>query len=259
MATKLVGILNITPDSFSDGGKFLDPKDALDQAHQLFSDGAAILDIGAEATNPWAVHIEPAQEWERLALVLPVLIGEFPGKLSLDTYHPIIVDKAFDIGNIWINDVMTFRDPAMIEVAAKYNATCIITHSPLSAQTVKEVHAMKIDDIQIVIDELNTKRQELIQAGVKSENIILDPGIGFGKTMRLNWQLLEFKKYVDSPVMIGHSRKRFLSTDPKTGEHLDDEQLRFTDERNIEAAKIAVEAGTDYLRVHDIKIYKDLL
>ena len=154
---------------------------------------------------------------------------------------------------------MTFRDPKMIEIAAKCKATCIVSHAPLLAKTVKDVHKMKIDDIQIVIDELQSKKQEMIQAGVAPDKIILDPGIGFGKTMRLNWQLLEFKKYVDGPVMLGHSRKRFLGTDPKTGEDLPDkDEIRFTPERNLEAAKIVVACETEYLRAHEVAMYKRL-
>lgn len=263
MATKLVAILNVTPNSFSDGGLFLKSEDALKQARKLFADGAAIVDVGAEATNPWAEPLTPDQEWARLEPVLPILVKEFPAQLSIDTYHPETAEKALKLTSagqrIWINDVMTFRDPAIIKVAAKYGATCIVSHAPLNAKTVKEVHKQKIDDIQIVIDELESKRQEMIQAGVKPEHIILDPGIGFGKTMRLNWQLIEFKKYVDYPVMLGHSRKRFLATDPKTGEPLADDQIRFTPERNLEVAQKIIDAGTDYLRAHEIALYKELV
>lgn len=259
MKTKLVAILNITPDSFSDGGLFLQPKAALARAQQLFEDGADIVDVGAEATNPWAEALSPRDEWQRLEQVLPVLINQYPGKLSIDTYHHETAEKALQIGDIWINDVMTFRDPLMIKTAVKHNATCIVSHAPLSARTIKEVHQQKIDNIQIVIDELMSKRAEMIQAGIAADKIILDPGIGFGKTMRLNWQLLEFKKYVDAPVMLGHSRKRFLSTDPKTGEPLEDEKIRFTPERNIEAAKIVIASGADYLRAHEIKMYRELV
>jgi dihydropteroate synthase len=259
MSTHLVGILNVTPNSFSDGGLFLKPNAALDQARKLFADGASIVDVGAEATNPWAEPLIPKDEWARLELVLPVLLKEFPGKLSIDTYHAETAEKALKLGDIWINDVMTFRDPMMIEIAVKYNATCIVSHAPLAAKSVKESHKYKIDDIQVVVDELKAKRKEMIKAGVKPDKIILDPGVGFGKTMRLNWQLLEFKKCIDGPVMLGHSRKRFLGTDPNTGESLPDgEEIRYTPKRNIEAGLIVIAAGTDYLRVHDIAQHAQL-
>lgn len=259
MSTKLVAILNITPDSFSDGGLFLEPKAALARAHELFADGADVVDVGAEATNPWADPLTPNEEWRRLEMVLPVLLNEYPNRLSIDTYHAETAERALKIGDIWINDVMTFRDPAMIKVAVDYDATCIVSHAPLSAKTVKEVHTYKIDDMQTVVSELKQKRQEMINSGIKPEKIILDPGIGFGKTMRLNWELLEFKRYIDGPIMLGHSRKRFLSCDPKTGQPLKDQQLRFTPERNLEAAKTIIESGADYLRAHEIKMYADLL
>lgn len=261
MRTKLVGILNITPNSFSDGGLFLKPEDALKRARQLFKDGASIVDVGAEATNPWADPLTPDEEWARLEPVLPVLVKEFPGKLSLDTYHAETAEKALQLGDIWLNDVMTFRDPKMIEVAAKYNAMCIVSHAPLAARTVKETHQQKINDIKIVIDELMQQRKKMIAAGVDPKKIMLDPGIGFGKTMRLNWQLIEFKKYVaaDQLVMLGHSRKRFLATDPKTGKPLADEKIRFTPERNLEVAQKIIDCNTEYLRVHDIALHAAFL
>jgi dihydropteroate synthase len=259
MKVKLVGVLNVTPNSFSDGGQFLDTAAALKQAEKLFADRADIIDMGAEATNPWAEPLTPEEEWARLEPILPELTKKFPGKISLDTYHPETAKRALKLGPVWLNDIMTFRDPQMVAIAARNQTMCIVSHAPLLAKTVKEVHESKIDDIKVVVNELIQQRKQLLEAGVKLQNIILDPGIGFGKTMRLNWQLLEFAKYVDGPVLVGFSRKRFLSTDPKTGKPLEDEQLRFTAKRNKEAAQVAVNANAAYMRVHEIKTYKGLL
>jgi len=255
--TKLVGILNVTPNSFSDGGLFLEPEAALKQARKLFADGAAIVDIGAEATNPWAEPLTPAEEWARLEPILPILVKEFPGKLSVDTYHWQTAQKALQLGDVWINDVMTFRDPEMIKVAAKYKATCVVSHAPLVSRSVKEVHTQKIDKIMQISDELDEQVQKLLKAGVSKSKIIVDPGIGFGKTMRLNWQLLAYAKHTDWPAMLGHSRKRFLANDPKTGKEVPGKD-KLSSALNLEAAQLAINAGADYLRVHDIELYTQL-
>lgn len=249
--TKLVGILNVTPDSFYDGGKFVGIRDALRHAKELFDEGADMVDIGAEATNPWAAPITSDEEWKRLELVLPELIRAYPGKISLDTYHPETAERALQIGPVIINDVTMFRDPAMIAVAAQFKAHCIVSHIP--DKTIQEAHAnADVSDVTIVRDELLAKRDELIHAGVPAENIILDPGIGFGKTMELNIELLRFAERVPGiPVMIGHSNKRVIAV--MSGKDKTDI------EANLAAAQIAMDSGAVYLRVHNITAHRNLL
>ncbi len=246
---QLVGVLNVTPDSFSDGGKFLDPKSAIKQAEKLFSDGATIVDIGAESTNPWSSPLTAEQEWQRLELILPELMKHFPGKMSLDTYHPETAKQALEMGPIIINDVTMFRNPALIQIVVRYQARCIVAHLSPASLTIADAHKNpRTTTLKQVKDELLAKRDELIAKGLPAEKIILDPGIGFGKTMELNRQLLKFPKEVPGiEVLIGHSRKRFL------GEH------RMEIGPNVEAAKIAIAAGAHYLRVHDVKAHKGLL
>lgn len=251
MSVELVGILNVTPDSFSDGGKYFDPKNAIAQARQLFADGAALIDVGAESTNPWSKPLSPTEEWQRLEHVLTVLVKEFPGKISVDTYHSQTARKALELEVSIINDVTMFRDPAMVNLAAKYGgkARYIVSHLSPKAKTIADAHKnMPTTTVQEVEDELLAKYKELVGRGVPAQNIILDPGIGFGKTPQLNPQLLEFARYVPGhSVMIGYSRKRFL------GEH------RMDIEPNLEAAKTAIAAGAKYLRVHDVASHKKLL
>lgn len=249
--TKLVGILNITPDSFYDGGQYTDTTRALQRAKELFAAGADFLDVGAEATNPWADPISATEEWQRLGPVLPQLMQEYPGKISLDTYRPETAEKALALGPVIINDVTMFRDPAMIAVAAKYKAGCIVSHIPDT--DIKATHDnATLSDIAIVKDELLAKYSELISAGVPEKGIILDPGIGFGKTMDLNIELLQFAKLVPGiPVMIGHSNKRFIAV--MSGKDKTDIVA------NLAAAKIAAETGAAYLRVHDVAGHKRVL
>lgn len=243
--TKLVGILNLTPDSFSDGSRFNAPEAALERAEQLFTEGASYLDVGAESTRPGATPLSPDEEWARLDRVLPLLMKRYPGKLSLDTYHPETARRALNIGSIVINDVTGMNNPAMVGVVAEFGAKCIVSHLP--ATDPQAAHSGElIDDIEVVVEDLLAKASLLRAEGV--ERFILDPGIGFGKTPELNRRLLEFARYVpEYKVMIGYSRKRFL------GEH------RQEIGPNLEAGRVAIAAGAAYLRVHDVAGHRQLL
>lgn len=244
---QLVGILNVTPDSFSDGGQFIDPATAITQAEQLFADGASVVDIGAESTRPNAQILSDEQEWERLEPILTVLIPKYPGRISLDTYHPVTVRKAWDIGPVIINDVTGFNNSEMRELAATLQATSIISHLP-SGLTIQQAHEQTpVTNVQQVQDELLARAKMMQDLGLEHERIILDPGIGFGKVPEINQQLLTFADRVPTyKVMIGYSRKRFL------GEH------RMELSPNLDAGKVAVASGASYLRVHDVAGHKAL-
>jgi dihydropteroate synthase len=245
---QLVGILNVTPDSFSDGENFLDPTAAIEQAEQLFADGASLVDVGAESTRPNAEVLTDDQEWGRLEPVLKELIPKYPGKISLDTYHPATVKKAYEIGPVIINDVTGFNDLAMRELAASLQSTVIVSHLP-SGMTIQQAHeSTPITTVQQVKDELLARAKMLEGLGLNRDRIILDPGIGFGKIPEVNQQLLTFASLVPQyKVMIGYSRKRFL------GEH------RMDIEPNLEAGKVAASSGAVYLRVHDVAGHASLL
>lgn len=251
---QLVGILNITPDSFSDGGKFTNPYEALIQTKRLFDDGAAWVDVGAEATNPSvAAPLSPEEEWQRLEPVLPRLLDLYPGRISLDTYHSETAAKALALGNVILNDVTTFRDPHMIELAVRHGVRCIVSHLPFSASSIAEAHRNPtVDSIYTVKEELLERVNQMVYAGVSGKNIILDPGIGFGKTMAANYRLLHFASLVPRfPVIIGHSRKRFIE------DHYGTEKTSV--ESNLRAGRIACRAGARYLRVHDPANYANLV
>lgn len=239
---EIFGVLNITPDSFSDGGKFLHPEKAIEQAQLLFDNGATIVDVGGESTKPGAKSITQKEEWERIGSVLEALLEVFPGQISLDSKNPYTVNRYLEMGGNIINDVSGFQDPAMIELAAEFDAFCIVNHFP--GRTVDEVHEQKISSETKVMDDLMFKAETMIMQGVDPQKIILDPGIGFGKTSELNHKLLLFPELVpDFKVMIGHSKKRFL------GEN------RFDKTVNVEAGKIALRSGAWALRVHNPEWY----
>jgi dihydropteroate synthase len=244
---QFVGIVNVTPDSFSDGGEFFSPEAAVKQAEQLFADGASIVDIGAESTRPNATRLSAEQEWERLEPVLKILLPMYAGKISLDSYHPENIERAFKIGPVIVNDVTGMNNPAMVAVVSKLKPTVIISHLP--GVDIQEAHSQApVSSSEIVKKDLLAKAKLLEKNGLKPEQIILDPGIGFGKTMDLNFQLLSFAKEVPGyRVMIGYSRKRFLGED------------RMNLEPNLEAGKIAIASGSAYLRLHDVAGHRQLL
>ncbi len=249
---QLIGILNITDNSFSHDGTIETGTDPLEKAHQLIASGAALLDVGAEATNPWASPLTNVEEWARLEPVLGNLIEAYPGRISLDTHHPETAEKALRLGLVILNDVTTFRDPAMVALAVEYQTRCIVSHMPFAAPSIQVAHeGPNVDSVYTVRDDLLTRAEEMIAQGVLKKNIILDPGIGFGKTMETNYNLLKFAELVpDFSVLIGHSRKRFIA---------DHWGVEKTDVRaNVTAGRIAARAGAKYLRVHDPENYVSL-
>ncbi|MGI0133361.1 MAG: dihydropteroate synthase [Candidatus Micrarchaeaceae archaeon] len=245
---KLVGILNVTPDSFSDGNLYLEPAKAIHQADKLFKDGASLVDVGAESTRPGAIPLSWHEEWERLEPVLPKLLSKYSGRISLDTYHAETAKRALALSpKVIINDVTGLSDPGMVDVIVSHQARCIIGHVP--GGDAQDAHVSTLlDDVSKVKEDLLAKAESLEKKGLSKDRIILDPGIGFGKTPRLNSELLEFPKLIpDYEVMIGYSRKRFLGDD------------RMERGPNLEAGKIAAAAGAAYLRVHDVDGHKQLL
>jgi len=270
MNTTLVGILNVTPDSFSVAGRYIEPIEAVRHAKELFAGGASIVDIGGEATNPWAEPITAEEEWGRLEPILKVLFPLYGSlSFSIDTRHPEIVERAAKLAGdkkFYVNDVTTFVDIGMISVAAKYDMPVIMSHLPLAANgDIKRAHSdasIRIDDVQQVVNELRQQEAKLLAAGIAKDRIIKDPGIGFGKTMRLNHELLSFAKlFPGEPIMIAASQKRFLEMLPN-GEPIEGiaaGQYKLQDEPNRQAAKIAVTAGATYLRVHKPEIYGNLI
>ncbi len=250
--TEIVGIVNVTPDSFSDGGQFITTRQVTERVAKLFNEGAAVVDIGAESTRPGAAEVAIEEEWVRLGPVLCELRKTYEAsQFSIDTRHGEIARRALQLwsSELMINDVTGMSDPLMLEVVAGYGARLVISHLPKDASgDIKKAHQYKLTSEEQVRRELMESTTRAKDAGVTDEKIILDPGIGFGKSPQLNRKLLGFADLVPNfPVMIGYSRKRFL------GEN------RMEIEPNLDAGKVAISAGARYLRVHDVAAHYNLV
>nr|WP_320131635.1 dihydropteroate synthase [uncultured Holophaga sp.] len=220
-APEFLGILNITPDSFSDGGRYFDPTAALAQAGRLVRSGASYLDLGAESTRPGAGRVSPEEEWGRLHPVLAELTRTFPATpLSLDTRHASTARQALDQGVAILNDVSGFRDPAMLQLACEQGCDVIAMRSRMVGDG---FHMPPYDDptprdARQAVAELAEVRDRLLAAGIPRERILLDPGFGFGTTYledRALWKALPaLPGLLDWPAWgfcVAISRKRFLA------------------------------------------------
>lgn len=253
--TELVGILNVTDDSFSDGGRYNTVEKAQRRVQQLFDEGADMIDIGAESTRPGAKETELVEEWNRLAPVVRSLKKNFPPeRFSIDTRHWEIAERAVDLWSteLTINDVTGLHDERMVEVIASSGLKVIVSHLPAQANgNIVKAHEIKMTSQNRVRDELITQYFQVISKGVAWQNIVIDPGIGFGKSAQLNKDLLRFAQTISTiPVMIGYSRKRFLGA------------RRMQEAANVRAGRVAIMSGAAKLRVHDVaahaRILKDL-
>lgn len=251
---KIMGIVNVTPDSFSDGGEFLATEAAVEHAHSLAAAGADWLDIGGESTRPGAAPVEETEELRRIEPVLQRLAAEVKVPISIDTYKPAVARRAMECGARIINDVTGFRDPEMIEVAADTQATCVCMHMKGTPATMRD-----LADYADLIPEMLAYFQQQLDAmqagGIARERIVLDPGIGFAKKLRHNVEILarlaEFRN-LGRPVLLGASRKRIIGE--LTGRPEPD-RLAGT----IGSVVVGYLNGADVLRVHDVAAVRDAL
>lgn len=250
--TKIVGILNITDNSFSDGGLYNDFEKSKEHLLQMIEEGADIIDIGAESTKPYSSAVEPDKQIEKLLPVVEFAKGKIP--LSIDTRSAEVAEECIKAGAEIINDVSGFDyDKNLVDVIAKYEVKIVIQHSNGTPENMQDapVYENFVDEIYF---DLKRKINFAISKGVKKENIIIDPGIGFGKTRENNFEIikrLEELKGLGCPVMLGISRKSLLNM-ANEDNHTKD---IFTTALNA----LAVEHGADYLRVHNVKMHKQLL
>jgi dihydropteroate synthase len=251
----LMGIVNVTPDSFSDGGNFFDTEAAVAHALQLAADGADILDIGGESTRPYA---EPVSETNELKRVLPVierLNASLTIPISIDTRKAAVAQTAVEAGAEIINDVSGFEgDPVMLGVAAATEAGVCVMHMQGTPQTMQD-NPTYGDVVAEVHDYLRGRRDALIAAGIDRQRICLDPGLGFGKTVKHSLALLRNCKTLHElgrPLLVGASRKAFL------GKLLGDRTVDRTAATIGAALGLAVQ-GVQVLRVHDVRRVHDAL
>jgi len=246
--TCIMGVLNITPDSFSDGGKYLDKEKAVQRAMEMARGGADIIDIGGESSRPGAVSISAAEEIERVIPVVEALIGKIEVPISVDTRKSEVAREVLSKGASFINDITALRaDGDMAKVIADFDAGCILMHMKGDPGNMQD--APHYDD---VIGEISAYLAESIKlaedSGIDPGKIIIDPGIGFGKTLEHNLLILknlERFKELDKPIMVGTSRKSFIGK--LTGKEAD--ERIFGTAASIAAAILN---GADIVRVHDV-------
>jgi dihydropteroate synthase len=250
--TLIVGVLNITPDSFSDGGKYLDPDRAFAHAIDLEEQGADIIDIGAESTRPGAVRISEAEELRRLVPVLKRLRNKLTVPLSVDTYKSVIAEKALELGADIINDpsALTF-DPDLARTVGQANGGLILNHMRGSPETWLKLPPLK-DAMQVILKELDAAVHRAMRAGLDRKQIVIDPGLGFGKRKEQNAEILgqlEALARLEMPIMTGPSRKHFLARESQEG----------TEFATAAAVAACVLKGSHLVRVHDVKAMKPVV
>jgi dihydropteroate synthase len=212
-----MGIVNVTPDSFSDGGRYFETSAAVDHALQLIADGAGILDIGGESTRPGSDGVGVEEELRRVIPVITAIVEAMPPNeripISIDTTKPPVAAETLQAGAEIINDVSPETDPAMLRVLLETGAGYCVMHSQGLPKTM-QLNPHYNDVVAEVFEILKRRRQELIHAGMEPERIAVDPGLGFGKTTEHNWKLVEnIERFHDleSPLLAGHSRKKFIT------------------------------------------------
>lgn len=250
----VMGIVNVTPDSFSDGGQFRDPDEAVTHALKLAADGADWLDIGGESTRPGAAPVSLQEELDRVLPVIERLVPATPVPISIDTYKPEVARQAVALGASIINDVTGFRDPQMVQVAAGCDAACVCMHMKGTPETMRAL-AQYDDVVHETIDYLEHRLVELASAGVDRERLIVDPGIGFAKKTVHNIEILRrIEEYhrLDRPVLLGASRKRIIGDITKRPEEA---RLAGT----IATSVLAAMHGVHIVRVHDVRSVADAL
>ena len=241
--TYIMGILNVTPDSFSDGGNFNNIDAAIKHAREMIEDGVDIIDIGGESTRPGHKYVEADEEIQRVTPVIKELKKEINVPISIDTYKSKVAEEALKLGVEMINDVWGLkRDKDMAKVVAKYDAHVCIMHNQDGTDYNEDI-------MESIKKSLNESISIALKAGVKKNKIVLDPGIGFGKTFEQNLEVLKRLDELNDlgyPILLGTSRKsvigNVLNVEPK-------ERLEGT----IATTVLGVRDGVDIVRVHDVK------
>ena len=255
--TSIMGVINLTPDSFSDGGDLNSTKKVLNQVSHFLSNGVDIIDLGAQSTRPGAKEVGPNIEIKRLLPLLKLIRSEYPEILiSIDTFNADVAYEALINGANWINDVTGGRrDKEILEVVSKFNCPFVITHSRGNSQNMNELS--KYED---VLNEVKFSLESLIrnalEKNISKKNIIVDPGIGFSKDTNQNLEILRnldvFKK-LNFPILIGASRKRFI------GEILNEINPKYRDIGTLAISCLCSNFNIDIVRVHNVKMNYQIL
>jgi dihydropteroate synthase len=247
--TLLVGVLNVTPDSFSDGGQYFDPDRAFARAIEIEEEGADIIDIGAESTRPGSTRITEAEELRRLVPVLKRLKGKLTIPISVDTYKAAIATKAIELDAVILNDPSGLTiDAEMARTAANGNVGLILNHMRGTPETWAKLPPLK-DAIRVIRTELDASVHRALRTGMDRKHLVVDPGLGFGKRKEQNAEILAHLGELASlevPLMVGASRKHFLSK----------ESTNETEFATAAAVAASILNGAHMVRVHDVKSMK---
>lgn len=252
--TRIMGILNVTPDSFSDGGAFLGHGDALRHAKEMVAAGADIIDIGGESSRPFADPVSEAEEIRRVVPVVEALAGKIPVPISVDTVKAAVAEAALSAGAAIINDISALTaDPRMAPVAAEKDAPVILMHMRGTPETM-QLDTTYEDLTGDIARYLAGVAERAVAGGIRRSQIILDPGIGFGKTVRHNFAILKHLEVFTAlgmPVMIGSSRKSFIGKTlaGETGAAADRAAIETGTQATVAAAILN---GAHIVRVHDV-------
>jgi len=255
--TLIMGILNITPDSFSDGGRFLESSDAVDHAEKMIKEGADIIDIGGESSRPFSDPVTVEEEIRRVIPVIDALADKISVPISIDTTKSEVARKAIEAGASIINDISALQmDKRMADVAAECHVPVILMHMKGSPQTMQEKPYYD-DPVKEVKSFLEDSVNDAVKRGIAKERIIVDPGIGFGKTFDHNLILLKCLKEFESldiPILVGASRKAFIRSILKdiTGSEDEKDALRIIDAGTQTAVAASILNGAHIVRVHDV-------
>jgi dihydropteroate synthase len=255
MSPRIMGILNVTPDSFSDGGEWFAFEEAVARGRELISEGADILDVGGESTRPGAGPVELEEELQRVVPVVATL-RDAGAQLSVDTMKLTVAEAAVDAGATYVNDVTAFRhEPALAGFVADRGCDCCLMHMLGEPRTMQEnpVYDDVVDDVRAFLEE---RAQFAVAAGVRADRIMVDPGIGFGKTLQHNLELLRRLDEIVAlgfPVVVGTSRKSFLGR--LTGREDPHDRVAAT----LATTVLALERGASVFRVHDVAPTRDAL
>ncbi|GLV48216.1 dihydropteroate synthase [Thermus sp. LT1-2-5] len=249
----LMGILNLTPDSFSDGGRYLDPERALARAREMVAEGADLLDLGAESTRPGADPVPVEEEKRRLLPALEAVLS-LGVPVSVDTRKPEVAEEALRLGAHLLNDVTGLRDERMVALAARYGVAAVVMHMPVPDPRTMMDHARYGDVVREVRAFLKAQAERALRAGVPQ--VVLDPGFGFGKLLEHNLALLKRLEEIVAlghPVLVGLSRKRTI------GELTGVEAPERRGVGSVAAHLYAVLKGARILRVHDVAAHREAL
>jgi dihydropteroate synthase len=249
-AYEIMGVVNVTPDSFSDGGQFDDARDAIRHAKRLIDEGAAIVDVGGESTRPGAAPVPEAEELRR---VIPVVEGLHGARISIETMKLAVAREAVDAGATYVNDVTAFRhDPDLAGFVADRRLECCLMHMLGEPRTMQHDprYGDVVSDVKAFLEE---RLQAAVDAGIEEDRVQLDPGIGFGKTLRHNLELLNRLGEIVAigrPVVLGTSRKSFLGK-------LTGRDVTGRVHGTVATCVLGLERGARVFRVHDVAAVAD--